>query len=339
MYRSVEAYVADLGRRLRVGHRARRRIEQEVTAHLAELVAEEEAAGLTPQAATRRAAARFGAAEALAAEFNRDAAGHLLRRSSWAMVVCVGVAFAAAGAAVQGWGPAAAWPGDSVFGLVSQVMVQVAGVCALNGLFLVVAAPWIRRVPLGGRSARHAGWSVALAAAALVPVAVVAAGNVARTAVPGERVLLAVVAVAVPVAAVGAWRAAARADLLGEGADGDATTLDVMIGCCEALATRADWSARWYQEATALWAHWAGRAPGVARWFELRRHPWRTAVSVSAAAGVALKLPDLVLKGDVDLPAAAIEAVAVFVSYLLLGGLLGLRTARGGGLEPVMVEG
>jgi hypothetical protein len=37
-----------------------------------------------------------------------------------------------------------------------------------------------------------------------------------------------------------------------------------------------------------------------------------------------LKAPDL-LKGDVDVPAAAIEAAAAFVGYCLLGTLLGLR--------------
>ena len=60
-------------------------------------------------------------------------------------------------------------------------------------------------------------------------------------------------------------------------------------------------------------------------WLEPRRHPWRAAVTASIAAGIALKLPDLVLKGDVDLPAAAVEAVAAFTGYVLLGGLLGLR--------------
>ncbi|MBW8806916.1 MAG: hypothetical protein JF587_24125, partial [Catenulisporales bacterium] len=59
-YRSIEAYVDDMTWRLRVGVRRRRRIAREVAAHLADLVAEEEAAGQTPQAAARRAAARFG---------------------------------------------------------------------------------------------------------------------------------------------------------------------------------------------------------------------------------------------------------------------------------------
>lgn len=327
-YRSVEAYADDLAWRLRVGRLARRRILQEVTAHLAEIVAEEEAGGQTPQAAARRAAERFGAPEALAAEFNRDAAGHLLRRSSWALVACVAVAFLAAGAAVQGWGPAAAWPGDAVFGLVTLVLVQVAGVCALNGLFLAVVAPWIRGDGLSGRRARYAGQSVALAAVALLPVAVVAAGNLARTDSLLERALLALVAVAVPVAAVAGWQAASRSDLLAGPETAEDSTLDVIVGCCEALAARSEWSARRYRQVKDLWSRCDGLAPGVVPWFQLRRHPWRTAVSVSVAAGVALKLPDLLLKGDVDFPAAAIEAVAVFVSYGLLGGLLGLRAER-----------
>jgi hypothetical protein len=41
-----------------------------------------------------------------------------------------------------------------------------------------------------------------------------------------------------------------------------------------------------------------------------------------------LKAPDLLLKGEVDLPAALVEAVAVFVCFALLGGLLGLRAHR-----------
>lgn len=336
-YRSVDAYVADLAWRLRVGRRARRRIEQEVAAHLAELVAEEEAGGLTPQAAVRRAAQRFGGPEELAAEFNRDAAGHLLRRSSWALAACVAVAFVAAAVSFKGRGPAVAWPDDMVFGLVTVLLVQVAGVCALNGLFLAVVAPRIRGAGVGGGSARHAGQSVALAAAALVPVAVVAAGNVGRTAALPERALLVLVAVAVPVAAAAGWRAASRVDLLDDSRT-ERSTLDVIVECCETLAARTEWTARRYQQALGLAARCADRVPGLIQWFDLRRHPWRASASVSVAAGLALKAPDLLLKGDVDVPAAAIEAVAVFVSYCLLGGLLGLRPARGG-VEPVPVEG
>jgi hypothetical protein len=325
-YRSVDAYVSDLAHRLRVGRRTRRRIEQEVAAHLADLVAEEEATGMTPQAAARRASERFGQPEALAAEFNRNAAEHLLRRASWALAGCAAVAFVAAGVWVRDGGALTAWPDDLLFGLTTQVLVQVAGVCALIGLFLAVVAPWIRHVPLAGAGARRAGRSMVLAAAALLPVAVVAAGNVARTTAPLERALLVLVAVTVPLASGWAWLAASRADLL-EG-EGDATTLDAVVECCEALLIRTAWSARGYQHAAVLWARCEERAPGGISWFQLRRHPWRAALSLSIAAGVALKMPDLLIKGEVDLPAAGIEAAAVFLSYCLLGGLLGLRAPR-----------
>lgn len=322
-YRSIDAYVSDLTRRLRVRRRTRRRIEQEVTAHLADLVAEEEATGMTPQAAARRAAERFGRPEALAAEFNRNAAEHLLRRASWALAGCAAVAFVATGVWVRDGGALTAWPDDLLFGLTTQVLVQVAGVCALIGLFLAVVAPWIRHVPLAGAAARRAGRSVVLAAAALLPVAVVAGGNVARTTVPLERVLFVAVAVTVPLASGWAWLAASRAGLLA--GEGDATTLDAVVECCQTLLTRTAWSARGYERAAALWARCEERAPGGISWFQLRRHPWRAALSLSIAAGVALKAPDLVIKGEVDLSAAGVEAAAAFLGYCLLGGLLGLR--------------
>jgi hypothetical protein len=52
------------------------------------------------------------------------------------------------------------------------------------------------------------------------------------------------------------------------------------------------------------------------------------AFTTAVTAGLALKAPDLLLKGEVDLPAALVEAVAVFVCFALLGGLLGLRAHR-----------
>ncbi|MBW8806758.1 MAG: hypothetical protein JF587_23320, partial [Catenulisporales bacterium] len=94
---------------------------------------------------------------------------------------------------------------------------------------------------------------------------------------------------------------------------------------CEALAQRSPWTARLLTLAEGTWAAAVDRFPHAMGWLEPRRHPWRAAITTSIAAGVALKLPDLVLKGDVDLPAAAVEAVAAFTGYVLLGGLLGLR--------------
>lgn len=315
-YRSIDAYVDDLAWRLRVGMRGRRRIVREVTAHLADLVAEEEAAGLTPQAAARRAAARFGAPADLAAEFNRDSALHSVRVAAWALTACVVGAFVAAGLAQQGGAPTVPWPNDGVYYGVFALLVQVAVFCAGTAFLLAVVAPWLLRRPPQGLAI--AGRSLAAAVVALIPVAVVSAGNIVGAGWL-EGALSAFVALAVPVAAVFSLRAILRADW-----SPGASTLDVIADCCEALATRWGWSTRIYEMVIRLWGSAVARAPYLTSWLELRRHPWRAAVTISVAAGVALKTPDL-LVGDLDLPAAALEAVAAFTGYVLFGGLLGLR--------------
>jgi hypothetical protein len=315
-YRSIDAYVDDLAWRLRVGMRGRRRIVREVTAHLADLVAEEEAAGLTPQAAARRATTRFGAPADLAAEFNRDSALHSARVAAWALAACVAAAFVAAGLA-QSEAPADPWPNDGVYYGVLVLLVQVAAFCAGTAFLLAVVAPWLLRRPPHGLAI--AVRAQGLAALALAPVAVVSAGNIA-SAQWAEGALSTFVALAVPVAVVLSVRALLRADR-----NPGPSTLDVIADCCEALALRWSWSARLHTLITGAWSAAADRAPQLMSWLELRRHPWRAAATISVAAGVALKLPDLLI-GDIDLPAAVVEAVAAFTGYALFGGLLGLRT-------------
>jgi hypothetical protein len=314
-YRSVDAYVDDLAWRLRVGMRGRRRIVREVAAHLADLVAEEEAAGLTPQAAARRATARFGAPEELAAEFNRDSALHSARVAAWSLALCVGTAFVATGLA-QGEAPANPWPDDSVYYAAPVLLVQVAAFCAGTAFLLAVVAPWLLRRP--PQSLGTVTRAQTMAVLALAPVAVVSAGNIVGAG-RAEAALSALVALAVP---VGAWlsaRAALRADR-----DPSPSTLDVIADCCEALARRWTWSTRLFTLVTAYWTAAVDRSPRLLSWLELRRHPWRAATTLSLGAGVALKLPDLFL-GDVDLPAVAFEALAAFIGFALFGGLLGLR--------------
>jgi hypothetical protein len=302
----------------------------------------------------RRAAARFGEPADLAAEFNHDAAVHAVRRAAWALLACAGVAFVAAGGALQGWGPAVPWPDERVYHAVPELLVQVAGVCVLNALLLAVLAPLIRGVPLGGRPLELAARSLAVAALAMLPVAAVSAGNVAG-ADWGEGAMSAFVAVAVPVAAVWALGAAGRVEgleatppvgTLGDRADHAAarpaeSALDVLADCVLTLTARRPWSARLAGEVTDLWSRAVDRAPGLMSWLELRRHPWRTALTVSVTAGIALKSTDLILKGDIDIPAAAIEAAAVFVAFWLLGGVLGLRAPGRDrpALDAVRVEG
>ncbi|MEY9887336.1 hypothetical protein ABIA31_000965 [Catenulispora sp. MAP5-51] len=320
-YRSIEGYVDDLAWRLRVGKRGRRRIASEVAAHLADLVAEEEAAGYTPQAAARRAAARFGAPEELAAEFNRDSALHSARVAAWALVACVAAAVGAAGLANRSGAPALPWPNQGVYYGVPVLLGQVAAMCAGTAFLLTVIAPWLL-----GRGPRTLGTAVraqAAAVLALAPIAVVAAGNVAHSAWT-VGAASALVALAVPVALIFSVRALLRVDTV---AGGD-PTLDVIADCCVALASRWRWSARILELVTRVWTAAAARMPRLMSWLEMRRHPWRSAVTISVAAGVALKAPDL-LKGDVDVPAAVIEAVAAFAGYCLFSTLLGLRGLRG----------
>lgn len=313
-YRSIDAYVDDLAWRLRVGIRGRRRIMREVAAHLADLVAEEEAAGLTPQAAARRATARFGAPADLAAEFNRDNALHSARAAAWSLVVCVAGAFLATGLA-QRVAPANPWPDNALYYGVPVMLVQVAGFCAGTAFLLAVVAPRVLGRP---RSLATAGRASAAAAVALLPVAVVAAGNIGGVGWL-EGAVSAFVAVAVPVAAGFSTRAALRAERTA-----GPSTVDVIAECCEALARRWSWTAQLHTAVTSTWAAAAARAPHLMSWLELRRHPWRAATTISVAAGMALKLPDLLI-GDFDLPAAAIEAFAAYIGFIVFGGLLGLR--------------
>lgn len=317
-YRSIEAYGEDLAWRLRVGARGRRRIVSEVTAHLADLVAEEQAAGLTPQAAARRATRRFGAPQELAEEFNRDCAAHSARVAAWTLVVCVAAAGGAAALAQNGGAPAAPWPNPGVYYAAPVLLVQVAAMCAGTAFLLAVIAPWLL-----GRTAQTSATVVraqAAAVTALVPAAVVGAGNIGRSGWT-EGAMSALVALAVPVAVFFSARAVRRVGSV----TGGTSTLDVIADCCESLATRWTWSARVYAMATGVWAVAVERMPHVMSWLEMRRHPWRSALTLSVAAGIALKTPDL-LKGDIDYPAAAIETVAAFVGYCLFSGLLGLRT-------------
>jgi len=335
IHRSVDTYLDELAGRLRVGLRGRRRIVDEAAAHLADLVAEEEAAGHTPQAAVRRATVRFGAPEELAAEFNRDSALHSARTAAWALTACVAAAVGAAGLALRtGTAPVAPWPNNAVYYAVPALLTQVAAFCAGTAFLLVVLAPrLLGRPPRDLATTMRAQGAAVLA---LAPIAVVSAGNIAGAGWT-EGALSAFVALAVPVAAVFSVRALLRVGTV----TGGASTLGTIADCCEALALRWSWSARLFLLVTRTWVATAEHFPRLTSWVEMRRHPWRAAVTISVAAGVVLKMPDLVFKGDVDLPAVGVEAVAAFVGYCLFSGLLGLRgrVGRRESFDAVGIEG
>ncbi len=326
MRNAVTDYVDELNLTLRARAWRQRRIIAEVSDHLADLIADERERGADPSSAVERATERFGAPAGLAAEFNADIARYGLNRASWALAACAAAAFAAAGQSLHLGAAARPWPSGPVFSLVMQLCVQVPATCGAIALFLAVVAPWIRRVPLTGRPAAFAGRNLAVASVLLLPVAVVAAGNLGPGMLFAERLPLAIVAASAPIVAIWGLRAASRASWLGHRADGE-DVLDVIAAVGGVLARRWPLAGRAHRFAGNTWQTARRRMPRVTRWLDLRHHPWRAAATMSVAAGLALKVPDL-LTGDPDFLDAAVEAVAVYACFTALGGLLGLRGER-----------
>lgn len=330
---AVTGYLSELNAALRVDAGRKRRITAEVSDHLAELIADERTRGADREQAAARAVERFGSPAGLAAELNADLARHGLNRASWALTGCVAAALAAAGLAAHASEVARPWPGALVFTLVTQLWVQVPVTCWAIALFLAVVAPWLRGTPLAGRPAVLAGRNLRLASAMLLPVAVVAVANLGTGMPLAERLALAAVAVTTPVAVIGGLRAAARACWLEDCGDaGD--VLDVIAAAAGALAGRWALAGAAHRLAGDVWRAARARAPRLTNWLDLRHHPWRAAVTASVAAGLALKAPDL-LRGDPDFLDAAVEAVAVFACFAVLGALLGLRAEQRHGAQDL----
>lgn len=324
---AVTGYLSELDTALRVGARRRRRIRAEVSDHLAELIADERERGAGPALAGQRAVQRFGAPARLAGEFNADIARHGMNRASWALAGCGAAAFVAAGFSPHASEVARPWPSTWAFTLVTQLWVQIPVTCGAIALFLAVIAPWLRGRPAGGRPAVLAGRSLTSASFLLLPVAVVAMGNLVTGLPLAERVPQAAVAVTAPVAAIWGLRAASRASWLG-GQEDDEGVLDVIAAVGEALAGRWALAGRIHRIAGEAWQAASARVPWVTSWLDLRHHPWRAAATTSVAAGLALKAPDLLI-GDPDFIASAVEALTVYACFAALGGLLGLRDQRG----------
>ncbi|MCR6493621.1 hypothetical protein [Cellulomonas sp. P24] len=273
-----------------------------------------------------RAPQRPGAPARLTEELDAHAARRGLHRASVAVAAGAAAALVAAALSVQQTAGLRAWPSDSVFSLVMQLWVQVPVVCAAIASFLVVVAPRLRAEPLSGRPAELAGRNLALAGCLLLPVAVVAAGNLGTGMPVVERLLLATVAGLVPIAAVAGLRAPAHAARLTDRVDDD-DVLDVIAAVAGSLAGRWASFGRAHDAVGRTWRAAHARAPRLTRWLDLRHHPWRAAASASVAAGLALKIPDLLI-GDPDILASAIEAAAVYTSFAALGGWLGLRATH-----------
>jgi hypothetical protein len=331
MPNAVRGYLSELNTALRVGAWRQRRIRAEVSGHLAELVARERELGTDPALAEQRAVERFGTPAELAAEFNADVARHTMNRASWALAGCGAAAFVAAGFSPHASEIARPWPSVWAFTLVTQLWAQIPVACGLITLFLAAVAPWLRGTPMAGRPAVLAGRGLTLASFLLLPVAMVAVGNLGTGLPLDERLPLAVVAVTVPVAAMCGLRAASRASWLGDHGDED-QVLDVIAAALEALAGRWELAGQAHRIAGKAWQAADARVSWLTSWLDLRHHPWRAAATASVAAGLALKAPDFLI-GDPDFLAAAVEAVTVYACFAALGGLLGLRGNRPRGMR------
>ena len=286
MRNAATGYLGELDNALRVGAWRQRRIRAEVADHLAELIADERERGADPALARQRAVERFGTPAELAAEFNADIARHGMNRASWALAGCGAAAFVAAGFSPHASEVARPWSSAGVFDLVTQLWVQVPVTCGAIALFLAAVAPWLRGTPMGGHPAVLAGRSLTLASFLLLPVAVVAMGNLGTGLPLAERLPQAVVAVTAPVAVIWGLRAASRASWLWRQGDEEGV-LDVIAAAGEALAGRWARAGRMHQVAGQTWQAARARAPWLTSWLDLRHHPWRAAATTSVAAGLA----------------------------------------------------
>jgi hypothetical protein len=341
-------YLLELLDELRLPRRQRRRILAEVADHLACTAAELHAGGLEPAEAEREAVQRFGAAGELARSFvDQEAArgGNRAARASGLLTLLLAMLVLGPPGRVFDRG---AFPE----GLVAFVLAQVAIVA--GGLTVVRA--W-RAAPFGGPR----GPRLALVLRGAVVVLCCAGGTVAAATVDGltsgasgwhAGAWLSLAAIGIGVAVTAAtvsrsWRravAAGTSDPSPSAPAADDVLADIQAVVVLALAQLARRLPRLRRLLTPVaWSvqtlpgELACRAPRLAAWLDLRHHPWRFAVSVASAAGLAFAAGHGLAEGGVSLAnllsgllggalIAGVEALAALLGFAVLGRLLGIRT-------------
>jgi hypothetical protein len=305
----IDDYLAELLAHLRLPERRRRRIAAEVEDHLACTAADLHADGLPAQEAEREAIRRFGSAGELARTFLEQEAARAGRSAGWA-----GAALAfVSGVLMLGAPGSAVFRGDFPLGVVPFVLGQVA---------LVAGGLTLARAWLGGAHGRLRGPRLALVLRGTLVVLSCAgigllfgAGRGLTEARwgPGHWVPLGALAVASAATAIVQARAARRARATPAARPPDAEHPD---------------SARHDLIAPVL------QALGLAR------HPWRAALAISAAAGVALAAAHGLTEGGLSTHhllrqlaggaiIAGVEAAAALLGFAVLGRYLGLRSGTG----------
>lgn len=340
----IKRYLAELQAHLRLPGGRRRRILSEVEDHLACAAAELSATGeVGPQDAELQAIQRFGPAPELAQRFLEQEA----TRSGLRAAQATGVLGVLTGLLVS-TAPGRALIGTVLpDGLVEFLLAQVALVAGA----VTFARGWSSSPEGGPHGARLAlvlrGTLVVLACAgtgiAYGVVRALLSGTVLSL---GGWVALAVLVSGVAAtgfAAVRGWRLAAAAALPPAGPEQHDILGDIQAAALLALeraAHRVPTLAAPLRRAASLVATLpaalAHRAPRLSAWLDLRRHPWRFALTVSIVAGLAVAvghgvgegattdhLPKQLLAGGLI---ASIEAAAALLGFAVLGRYLGLRS-------------
>jgi hypothetical protein len=264
----IDDYLSELETHLRLPRRRRRRIIAEVKDHLACSVEELHAQDLD---AERDAVARFGPARELARTFleQEAARGGLWAAAATAVLgVACGVLLTAA-------------PGRPVF-----VAVFPSGVVAfvLGQVALVAGLLTLARGLAGGRVALTLRGSLVVLACAAIAVIYGTGRAIALDAGWGALAILALATAVAAVAAARGLHKARAASLSLEAPEQPDALGDIHAAVVVALErARLRWAA---SLARTLPTHVERRMPWI-RALDLRRHPWRFAIAVSVAAGLA----------------------------------------------------
>ena len=324
----ITDYLIELSGSLDVPAARRRRIIAEVEDHLQSTAAELHASGYGTDAAEREAVRRFGSAQALAQTFHEDQAARAARTAGRASVLLAAllVLIEVTPPGILTWGRAGFPAG--VLGFVFGQIALVAGGLTVVRLYRAreTRGPRGMRLTLvlrGARVVTACAWVTLLCGLTVVQ-------DAHGTPPPASTISLAGLA-AMVVFLTGALRRSRRR-ASAAGVDPAAVPTPDEDALADLTAIGTGLLARFGHRAPS-----ARRAPWLSAARYVRRHPWRLALVVALAAGLALGVAHGVGEGGLppvhrlplavlaSLIIATVEGSAVLVSYLALGGYLGIR--------------
>jgi hypothetical protein len=315
----IDDYLAELLAHLRLPMTRRQRIVSEVEDHLACVAAELHAEGLNPEQAEREAISRFGTAPELARTFHEQEAARGGLQAAHATAAC---ALVCAAVLISARGP---FP-SALVGFVFGQVALVAGAVTFVRAWCIEGGPY--------------GWRLALVlrgSLVVLACAVIGIGTGVGIGTGGVRGWAALAALSPASVLTSATALRSRRKALAVSGSLDAAgAQDILVDVQRAAMLALERGARRVPTLRR-----AVRLVEIVPWGDLRRHPWRFGVAVSAAAGVALAVGHGLTEGGLPpvrhLPLAllggtllfAIEALAALLGFALLGRYLGLRSGTG----------